>query len=742
MARLPTRDDLPQAVPTPAGGIVRAPQNNIGSALSRLGASMAAQAAEDRKKQGVMERARATAMLQSGLIESSSNYTPQNKPDVTKWSEDFYKGSTRLREESAKLISDPNERELFMLQSEDDLTRYNVNISQNAQKIQNERHIETTTLSMDQILDAAALTENEEERIALLSKYRALSKDLVDANLMSPAKAADLDQKGRQKVAGLVVQQQIMKSPGVAYGALTGEPTENFLHKTLGKENARRDPTARPRYTKGPKKGELMSSALGLFQFTDGTWERLRKKYPELGLTKSYGKVDNPNDGRLDNEQQMRAMRALTKENAAALRKADLPVTEATLYLAHFAGAGGAAKLLSADPGARAEVLFPAEAKANPRHFVGKTVGEAIASLTKGMDGQPIKVGPEYASLSAEQKIVLERQAKAAADQQWNQNKDEFETDMLVTLADEAMSMGSREESLKYLQEADGSAEVRLKAEQLVNQRWNTNEKVEQEQRKSQWEDVYNKVIPVVDAGNREQALQIADTIKNPDDRVAMRKYILSPPQSTPPEVMAEINKLRYGDAEARQKFMELDLTQPKYLSNMTQADIERIGNEQQGMRERSKTTGKDPVWNTVENMRSNLSTSLGLNVSGAKADPNDVAVLDLITRDIQTALEDAYKMKGDTLTSQEMQQVADQAVISWYEKSNVTDGGKLWFDSEGPAAQAVSNEYKRLRDRGETLPLPTLWTKFDAAVKATEEKTGKTYERSPEAFSRWLAAQ
>jgi hypothetical protein len=732
MARLPTRDDLPQAVPSPAGGIVRAPQNNIGSALSRLGASMAAQAAEDRKKQGVMERARATAMLQSGLIESSSNYTPQNKPDVTKWSEDFYKGSTRLREESAKLISDPNERELFMLQSEDDLTRYNVNISQNAQKIQNERHIETTTLSMDQILDAAALTEDEEERIALLSKYRALSKDLVDANLMSPAKAADLDQKGRQKVAGLVVQQQIMKSPGVAYGALTGEPTENFLHKTLGKENARRDPTARPR----DKDGNLMSSALGLFQFTDETWEGLRKKYPELGLTKSYGKVDNPNDGRLDNEQQMRAMRALTKENAAALRKADLPVTEATLYLAHFAGAGGAAKLLSADPGARAEVLFPAEAKANPRHFVGKTVGEAIASLTKGMDGQPIKVGPEYASLSAEQKIVLERQAKAAADQQWNQNKDEFETDMLATLADEAMMMDSREESLKYLQESDGSASVKLKAEPIINQRWNAKNKIKEERRQEEWQQTYKAVQDGMDAGADPVSLKdMADKLTDQNDRAALNKFILEgPPKKDTDALVNRIDTLRYSsDPEDQKKFIEMDLTTPEMLSGLTSASRQEMFRQQAAARKAQLPDGSSPELMTIANIRDSYPVQLGLEIKGANPDPEDVAVWSVIQGNIQMQLNAFTQQNGKPPDTAQAQQIADQAIISWHQS---TKTGGIWGfnQNDTPMAKAISDRYEAMpaKDRP---PLSALWRTYLSELQAHNQKTGKNLQPNPSFF-------
>jgi hypothetical protein len=82
------------------------------------------------------------------------------------------------------------------------------------------------------------------------------------------------------------------------------------------------------------------SSATGLFQFVEGTWKGLMRKYPELGLTP---------EGRTDPAQQKRAMEKFTQNNIQSLRKAGLPVTNGTLYLAHFAGDGGAKAVMQAD---------------------------------------------------------------------------------------------------------------------------------------------------------------------------------------------------------------------------------------------------------------------------------------------------------------------------------------------------------------------------------------------------------
>jgi hypothetical protein len=47
---------------------------------------------------------------------------------------------------------------------------------------------------------------------------------------------------------------------------------------------------------------------------------------------------------------------AYANQNQAILSKAGVPVTPGTTYLAHFAGPGGAVKVLQADPNAPVEI--------------------------------------------------------------------------------------------------------------------------------------------------------------------------------------------------------------------------------------------------------------------------------------------------------------------------------------------------------------------------------------------------
>lgn len=94
------------------------------------------------------------------------------------------------------------------------------------------------------------------------------------------------------------------------------------------------------------------SSAAGPAQFLDDTWLELIRAYrPDLAKGHSRDAIlalrQKPE---LAHEIAMR----FAERNAALLKRRGLPVTAGTLYLAHFAGAAGAAALLKAPPHADA----------------------------------------------------------------------------------------------------------------------------------------------------------------------------------------------------------------------------------------------------------------------------------------------------------------------------------------------------------------------------------------------------
>lgn len=159
-----------------------------------------------------------------------------------------------------------------------------------------------------------------------------------------------------------------------------------------------------------PNAKAATSSATGLHQFTKGTWLDIARKYePEMFDVMSDGEIlalrTDPNVSR-------RMFEHLTNENRKALERVGAPVTDGTLYLAHFAGSGGAAKLLTADPNASVESVL-GKAAVNANAFLkGKTAAEVIAWADKKMGSAPsvTAVSPVYANLPPEERIKTIKQ--------------------------------------------------------------------------------------------------------------------------------------------------------------------------------------------------------------------------------------------------------------------------------------------------------------------------------------------
>jgi hypothetical protein len=104
------------------------------------------------------------------------------------------------------------------------------------------------------------------------------------------------------------------------------------------------------------------SSATGLGQFLDETWLAMIYAHrPDLAKGRSQDEIlELRRDPKIAREITAR----FTQRNAEMLMKRGLPVTPGTLYLAHFAGAAGAAAILSAMEDAdAARVMATADAR-------------------------------------------------------------------------------------------------------------------------------------------------------------------------------------------------------------------------------------------------------------------------------------------------------------------------------------------------------------------------------------------
>ncbi len=140
------------------------------------------------------------------------------------------------------------------------------------------------------------------------------------------------------------------------------------------------------------------SSASGPDQFLDRTWlDTIKVARPDL--------ANQPDDALLalktNPEISGQVRDTYAAQNQAILSKNGLPVTDGNTYLAHFAGPGGAVKVLQADPNASAaSILGPAVVKANP-FLANMTAADLQAWASKKVGGSAPQLQPAPASPAA-----------------------------------------------------------------------------------------------------------------------------------------------------------------------------------------------------------------------------------------------------------------------------------------------------------------------------------------------------
>ena len=154
------------------------------------------------------------------------------------------------------------------------------------------------------------------------------------------------------------------------------------------------------------------SSATGLYQMTRGTFDDLKRTNPSL---KSITWEQHEQDPAL----QRRFANALLTQNEAQLTNKGHDVNDLNRYLAHFAGATGADKLLRAEENSKVgDILGPAAAKAN-KSLAGMSVSQLKNFFANKLGVQsyedkrkaitPLEKTPDFSQLSASARPDLSR---------------------------------------------------------------------------------------------------------------------------------------------------------------------------------------------------------------------------------------------------------------------------------------------------------------------------------------------
>jgi hypothetical protein len=140
------------------------------------------------------------------------------------------------------------------------------------------------------------------------------------------------------------------------------------------------------------------SSASGLGQFIDSTWlATIRQARPDLAGQSDAELLALKTDPQLSRQM----TEAYANQNQAILSKSGLPVTDGNTYLAHFAGPGGAVKVLQANPTASvADILGPGVVKANP-FLANMTAADLQAWASKKVGGSSPQPQPAPATPAA-----------------------------------------------------------------------------------------------------------------------------------------------------------------------------------------------------------------------------------------------------------------------------------------------------------------------------------------------------
>ncbi|MDI1346240.1 MAG: hypothetical protein PSV22_19385 [Pseudolabrys sp.] len=415
MAKLPSISDL-GATPQVSGEMPVASYDV--SPIARGGQAQAAgeqalgkgvgQLAEGMGEYDVEKQRYEYAVAQSGFLTDHTNLESSlaHDQDYATLQPRYEEQAKTLQDKWASAIGNPAMRDRFLAHTGEAVAKGNAATKEQAYRLEGNTNVAYVQNQGDNLTNTAtADPTNDALTGQAIQAYGGMVDGLQGRGFVTPEKAQAMKIEFAQRFALAHGFSRSQVDPvGTLNEARTAPGSPEQIDNRIIQVESNGNPLAR----------SATSSASGLGQFTDATWLGLIKQtHPELAADHTDAQLLS-----------LRADKTLSREMVAANREQntsylkglgiDQP-TAGNIYLAHFLGPAGAAKVLQADPNTPvADILDPKQVAANPSILAGKTAG----TVAQWADGKMGGVGPGgghlYDILRPDQRALLEDHAQNA----------------------------------------------------------------------------------------------------------------------------------------------------------------------------------------------------------------------------------------------------------------------------------------------------------------------------------------
>lgn len=426
------------------------------------------------------------------------------------------------------------------------------------------------------------------------------------------------------------------------------------------------------------------STATGGGQFISSTWVRLMKeKEPALVAGKSRAQIlEMRNDPNLSR----RATGYYRLENTDVLKSANVPITDGNIYLAHFAGGGGATKILQAIQSGQGgqsagAILGQAVVDANP-FLKGMTASDLSAWADKKM-GAPSSSGvsdrgdPMFHDISLDRRLVLANYA----DGQIAEHDKTNEISVAQSYADSFMVNPDRPKAYEQAN-AIQDVGVRQRTLSIMDSQYNRADELTKQKRTDDFQAIYKTVSDLVTKNDPVAAMNAIPASMAQEDQDALKAFIRT-------------GRAKVDDAATEEMLVGMRLKNPtqfikedlnKYFGRLSIATIERLDAQQKAMVDPQTSKDLNSVINGAEDVIKQNLRGIGIDDTVSSATKSDLKY-GLKIRKIVTAELEALTVKlGRPPLTSEIQEVVGQTFKA-YKKD-----GWIW-DGEGTIKDVV-DEY------------------------------------------------